>query len=613
MVEKKKGIVHKLADYATDALVRWKGATPSRGPSGIPDFDQPTTAGGDGGSMQDGAGPAGAGRRVLTAAIMREWTQAATALLYQTFDYNPDDLVQTKGQHVKIYQQMVRDPYVKAGLAIKKLSVLRLPTEILPASTDAKDQEIAKFVESQFDAMQTPWHQFLWGLMDSANIGYSIGEINYCPIQRGEWAGKIGWATVKSKDPYAFSFRIAKNGDVEKVVQRFGAAWTKNTDSKGEGTYYEYPPDKFLISSFQPLYANPYGNSDLRAAYRAYFIKDWAWKFRAIFMEKWGSPTVVGSFPNGTSEARRKQLEEVLESIQQETTLTIPEDLKIELIRVATTGNITEYERAISDLNKEILVGLLGSFLAVEEGKRTGARSQGQVHLWIAKLFIEALVYTVQEDINRQMIRRLVDMNYPNVEKYPKLKFELSRVEELLMELELDSGLQTMGMPIDADYVAKKYGRPVKGEYVGLPVDGQDDKKVGDVLTPLAITQQKMTQKAQADAAAQRGDPSRGENPKAAGPSDKPKTNLMEQMEVIFYKMREEALPGDPKKIGPLKENYAAMVRMYGALRNHKFTESEDIAFALAGAEREHHKETGKWMSPITAYARFLGTCFEKV
>lgn len=589
MVDKKKGFVHKLADYATGAITRWTG------------------------QMDDAAGPAGAGRRVLTSAIMKEWTMAAQALLYQTFDYNPDDLVQTKGQHVKLYQQMVRDPYVKAGLAIKKLSVLRLPTEILPASAFTQDQEIAKFVEAQFEAMDTPWHQFLWGILDAANVGYSIGEINYRPIDRGEWAGKIGWSTVKSKDPYAFTFRIAMNGDVEAIVQRFGSAMApRGRDAiSPSSAMYEFPPYKFIVSSFQPLYANPYGNSDLRAAYRAYFIKDWAWKFRAIFMEKWGSPTVVGSFPNGTSEARRQQLEEVLESIQQETTLTIPEDLKIELIRVATTGNITEYERAISDLNKEILVGLLGSFLAVEEGKRTGARSQGQVHLWIAKLFIEALVYTVQEDINRQMIRRLVDMNYPNVEKYPKLKFELSRVEELLTEMELDTGLQLMGMPIDADYVAKKYGRPVKGEYKGIPLDGASDTDgTGDVLVPLAIKQQQMVQKAQADSA-KRGDPARGGNVKAAGPSDQPSSNMVE-MERCFYAMREEVLPSDPKKIGPLKDTYAAMVRMYGALRGHKLSESEQIAFDLAGAEREYHKETGKWMSPVSAYARFLGTCFEK-
>jgi hypothetical protein len=427
--------------------------------------------------------------------------------------------------------------------------------------------------------------------MDSADIGYSISEINYQILERGEWAGKIGWLTVKSKDPYVYSFRIKKNGDVDTIVQRFGSTYRSQGDTEAPpltGRDNEYPPDKFLVSSFQPRYSNPYGSSDLRAAYRAYFIKDWAWKFRAIFMEKWGSPTVVGSFPNGTSEARRKQLEEVLESIQQETTLTIPEDLKIELIRVATTANITEYERAIADLNKEILVGLLGSFLAVEEGKRTGARAAGQVHLWIAKLFIEALVYQVQEDINRQMIRRLVDLNYMGVVKYPKLKFELSRVEDLMMEMELDTGLQNMGFPLAVDYVAKKYGIP-KAKDAGrlMPIDGADDSGAGDgtVLKPVAT----------------------GFGAKAAGPSDKPSSNMTEQMREVFVELRAGALPEDPHKIGDLKDTYAHLVRVNGVVRHRSMSEEANaIAFDLAGQERAYYQKNKVWMDGDRAYVLFL-------
>lgn len=536
------------------------------------------------------------GQRFLTKALLSEWTESALAILHGTFDYNPDELVRDKGKHVRVYQEMTKDPYVKAGLAIKKLSVCRLPTTIVPASDAPKDVEIAEFVEAQFEKMSTSWYTLLWGVMDCANVGYSIGEINYRIVDRGRWKGKVGWDSVKSKDPYIFSFRIKGNGDVLTIVQRMGAVY-RRPDVPDSGRN-EFPPDKFLVNSFQPLYANPYGNSDLRAAYRAYFIKDWAWKFRAIFMEKWGSPTVVGTFPNGTSEARRHQLEQVLESIQQETTITIPEDLKIEIIRVANTANVTEYERSIADLNKEILVGILGSFLAVEEGKRTGARAAGQVHLWVAKLFIEALVYMIQEDLNRQMIQRLVDMNYPDVEDYPKIQFELSRVDDLLLEVELDSGLQQLGADISPEYLEKKYGRPIRSI-------AQVERPLGDAVPDYKTTKRKPTAKG---ASTFKNSPrvARGEKVPAAPPDDQPRTNLHEQLEPLFYSLREEVIPEDPKKIGPLKDTYAFMIRSFAALSHRSFGEVEAMAFDLAGQERAHYATAKEWMSSEKAYRRLL-------
>ena len=38
--------------------------------------------------------------------------------------------------------------------------------------------------------------------------GYSILEINYRPITSGKFAGKIGIASVKSKDPALFGFEL---------------------------------------------------------------------------------------------------------------------------------------------------------------------------------------------------------------------------------------------------------------------------------------------------------------------------------------------------------------------------------------------------------------------
>lgn len=505
--------------------------------------------------------------------MFKEWTKSALAMLGGVSDYNPDDLVLAKGDGVRIYQDMLRDPYVKAAINLKKFSVARLPVQILPASDSEEDQGIAKFVEWNFDHMETSMDTLLWGVMNCVDVGFSIGEMNWRVLEEGTHRGKIGVKSVKSKDPYVYTFRIDDYGNIVAIVQRIGGYIFPNS-SPGAGNFNnfgqsEFDPSKFLVSSFQPLYGNPYGQSDLRAAYRAFFIKDWSWKFRAIFMEKWGMPPIVGTFPNGTTEDRRKKLEEVLESIQNETVITIPEDLKIEILKVAQEGRTTEYERAISDLNKEILIGIMGSFLWAEEGKRTGARAQGEVHFKVSKMFVEHLASVVEDVMNRQLIKRLVDLNY-RTESYPRFHFETSRAEDLVMELDIDERLLKSGVKLDPAYFYRKYGRPTPSESVATLEPGTTEPTEFNV------------------------------------PDQAPETVPSEE---TFTAMRSEALPEDPQKIGKLRETYAWMYRMREASSGtRRFQEAEDVAFELAGLERQFRLKEGKWMDSGQAWNLFAKT-----
>jgi len=46
---------------------------------------------------------------------LREWTRSSAYILGGIYDYNPDDLVINKGLGVRIYQDMRREPYIKAA------------------------------------------------------------------------------------------------------------------------------------------------------------------------------------------------------------------------------------------------------------------------------------------------------------------------------------------------------------------------------------------------------------------------------------------------------------------------------------------------------------------
>ena len=363
----------------------------------------------------------------------------------ELLNFNPDELTQNKGKGVKLYQDMVRDPYVKAGMEFKKSAVLAMPWSVQPASSDPRDVEIAVFFQTVFTTMQHPFSRFLESAMDALDCGYSIVEKVYGRIPQGKYRGKWGIDRLASKDPAVYEFRLDKFSRVKAVTSRF--------------TSEEHPPHKFFIFSHRPRYENPYGMSDLRAAYRAFFIKDLVWKFRALYLERFGMPPVLGYFPPGTSDAKRKELLKILKTMQTESVMTIPNDIVVKALEIATLGKQTEYERAIADLNKEILVGILLSFQPVEEGKRVGSRVSSREGRKVTQMAVERLAHDLEQDIDRQIIRHLGWFNF-NVDQYPNLVFDIADDDRDLTDLEIDKALRVdLNVPMSNDYFYRKYRR----------------------------------------------------------------------------------------------------------------------------------------------------------
>ena len=104
--------------------------------------------------------------------------------------YNPDTLLGRKG--FPIYDQMRIDDQVKACLTLKKFATLAPNYEILPASNDEQDVEVADFVSYCFDKMQGSLIDATLEMMTALDYGYSITEINYKTFESGIHQGKIG-------------------------------------------------------------------------------------------------------------------------------------------------------------------------------------------------------------------------------------------------------------------------------------------------------------------------------------------------------------------------------------------------------------------------------------
>jgi len=382
--------------------------------------------------------------------------------------YNPDELVRDKGRGLKIYQEMTREPFVKASLQQKVTSLLAVPWDVKPASADADHLIHADFVKWNLKNLRGGFARDIWEMCDALVTGFSLLEKVWDIVPDGTYADKVQLVALKSKDPFYFGFdfdefmNLKPNG----VVMAFAANGATNIP---------LPSEKFFIFSFLKKYENLYGQSDLRAAYRAYWIKDTAWKLRAIYMERFSGNTLKGKYPRNNNQALNKQaLLDIFKSWQLETGVAIPDDMEIEVMQVATSSD-SEYARAMADCNKDIAVGILGESLTLDEGRKTGARNMGEIHKQVVELFIQFLDMVLTADINEQIIRDIVDYNFPGVTDYPEFYWYSREDYDPLTFGQAIASWQTAGVEVSKSWFYEK-------TRMRLP-NGPDD-----ILKPMAAS-----------------------------------------------------------------------------------------------------------------------------
>ena len=331
--------------------------------------------------------------------------------------YNPDDLIGKRGY--AIYDQMQRDAQVQACLMIKKLAVLSRGWEVHPASNDPRDVEVADFVRFALESMRGSILDVLYNVLDALAKGFSVLEMNYSVLDGEPYSGRVGLASIKAKDPSTFAF------DTDEYLNVKGLRRTGLSDLRPPTS--DLSPEKFVVYSYMPRYESPYGTSDLRAAYKHYWSKDILVRFMNLYLEKYGSPTAKGSYKRGTPKASQEELLRVLDKIQQETAIVIPEDVQIELLE-AHRGGEAGYLQAIEFHDKQISRAILCQTLMTDEGTRVGSFALAKVHLDVLKMCLRKLKRDLEESVmGEQVIKRLVDYNF-NTSAYPT--FSLGPLED---------------------------------------------------------------------------------------------------------------------------------------------------------------------------------------
>lgn len=320
--------------------------------------------------------------------------------------YPVDDLWQKFGDF-SVYSKMCNDDQVSVCLRLKKDLVLGEGGHFV-AEDEGQEEIVKDLNEAFFEDYEGDFASDLEEMLTSYEYGFSITE----KIFKQRDGGKLGLRFLRTRHPDSWRLHQDVRGTVKKFEQ-----------VTAEGNL-DVLPKSIVHMINDPRFQNPYGNSDLRAAYNAYVAKTEIVKFLAIFLEKAASPVPVGRFDKNAPQAAVDKLFEILKRFQTKTAIVIPKDIEVEFLEAKNTGEA--YVKAIHLFNmfigRSLFIPDLVGFTGGETGGGAYALGKEQMNLFFMHIYRRRAA--LENIINKEFVRPQVQYNFGLIPNYPKFKFK---------------------------------------------------------------------------------------------------------------------------------------------------------------------------------------------
>lgn len=309
-------------------------------------------------------------------------------------DFNPSDF------SIDVWDKMLKDGQVKAGLDIIKLSATARGFTV--TGDNEETREYAKFISDNFEKITGDVETVLGEMLTALEYGYSCTEKVF---EYDKQTGKIILKKLKVLDPRTLRVKTNKFGDIVHVTQRIGAKEIK------------IPAKKVIWYAYDRKFGNPYGQSALRTTYKHWYIKDKMYRFANIAYERYGTPLLIGQVQDAKDVGKMRRL---MERINGMTGLAISGGDEIKAIQ----GQNADYIGYIEHHDRKIMESLLVPplLLGLSRGQSGSyALSGNQFDVFMIRL--QALQRDLKALLEEEVIRPLIDLNFPNVRRYPSVNF----------------------------------------------------------------------------------------------------------------------------------------------------------------------------------------------
>lgn len=352
---------------------------------------------------------------------------------------NQEDFL-TGDFELEIYEKMMLDGQVKAGMDMIKLSTTA--KGYIVVGDDPETKKYADFINENFEMIRGNMEDVLGEMLTALEYGFSCTEKVF--EQRD---GKIVLKRMKVLNPNSVRVKTDRFGDIVYVKQRIGSKTIR------------IPASKIIWYAHDKKFGNPYGNSALRTVYKHWFIKDKMYRFANIAYERYGTPLLVGSVQDAKDTAKMRDL---LRKINGMTGLAISGGDNVTAIQ----GSNADFVGYIEHHDRKIMESMLvpPMMLGLSRGQSGSyALSSNQFDVFMFRL--QALQRDLKALIEEEIIRPLIDLNFPNVRKYPAFQFAPLTKEDATKMAEVFVKMITAGVIAPTEeWIREELGFPAMDE-----------------------------------------------------------------------------------------------------------------------------------------------------
>lgn len=356
------------------------------------------------------------------------------------------------GGDYRLYDEVIRDDTVRAAVNQRVHGVIARPWQVQPGGKRAIDKAAAAFLQEELDALQ--WDNVTAQMLAGVFYGFSVAEI----IWRAD-GGKVGIADIRVRNRRRFGF------DGESRLRLL----THANPMPGE----LLPERKFWVARFGADHFDaPYGLGLAHYLYWPVWMKRNALRFWAVYLEKFGTPTVLGRYPGGTSEEEQNKLLAALQAVVRDSTVILPEGMAAELLE-ATRAGTADHSGFITAMDKAILKVTLGQTATVEgtAGKLGNDSERGDVKDAILKADADILSASFCDSVATW----LTEWNFPGA-AVPQV-WRVFDDEDLDRRIVRDKAIFEMGFVPSLKYLTETYGGEWSEKVANSAVDREESPK----------------------------------------------------------------------------------------------------------------------------------------
>lgn len=560
------------------------------------------------------------------------WERAVYSLGGVAPRYNPDTLVGRQGLHV--YKRMLIDEQVKAVVSFKRAAIMGRGWSLSyedGSPLDETERELR--IQVMTKALNNMTGQFDSGLKKIATarqFGFSMTEKVTTEFDL-DGRTYVGLSKLLTREQRTFLFYTNEYGLLDRCAQQVG------------GKEQTVDMSRFVHFVHSPEVDEYYGESDLRAAYRSWYLKERIGDYWALYLEKFAGGFMVVTQEGDTSQPLIpgsplwNSITGVLNNLHGASGIILPKGLKAELHFPPAQGDfkeaITHHDLGIA---KAMLVPNLLGLSHSDGGASLGEGGKSDTQL-------EAFGWTINEEaqalatcVGEQIIYPLGRANWGDNE-YPCFKFKPPSIEHLKWVIEtwvkLVGASTVINTEGDETYLRSLLGMPKRDPDAEPLIDPVEQAKQDMLEKQHGLAQDgqefdqtlKSRQQREAERAARAGEKTTAQTAKARYKASRDPVDIMEAMireiaereglevdEASFTRMR--SYMNERVPVARQTERQQPVAIPHGELRGCTLAQfasaSERVAFSVIEQRQtaEEHRMTDLMSAQVArAVARLIG------